>query len=240
MGLLDRLRTVPLMRVGVDAGHFRLQLQLPEEYAEEGRAAVLRRWEQVESYLVRNPSLKDAKGPVELDEDAPSLVRLMSEASMAVGVAPLDALPGALVDIIGRDLQLACREAVVTCEGVSFIIGADERTFVADSVPNSEGNAIGVRVSIQDPYAVFSSIGRIRRAVGVDKARAIAVVARQGALAEAVGVAISNALRKKTRLKKVLGVAKQVPEVVGGAVFVDHEIGLWGDIEIVTPAMDLS
>jgi ApbE superfamily uncharacterized protein (UPF0280 family) len=240
VGFLDRLRPVPLMRLGVDAGKFRIQLQLPEEHADEGRTAVLRRWEQVESYLLRNPEFKEAQGPVEPEEDAPSLVRAMEDASMAVGIPPIDALPGAFVDVVGRDLQLSCREATITCEGVSFVIGAGGRTFVADSVPTAEGNVIGIRVDSRDPYAVFSSIGRVRGSIDDGNARAIAVVSEQGALAEAVGVAISNALRKKTRLKKVLQVAQRIPEVLGGAVFVDHEIGVWGDIEIVTPPLDSS
>jgi ApbE superfamily uncharacterized protein (UPF0280 family) len=235
LGLLDRIRPAPLMRLGVEAGGYRLQLQLPEAMADEGRASVLRRWEQIESYLVRNPTFKDADGPVLTDEDAPPLIGLMEEASRAVGVAPLDAMSGALVEAVGRDIQLAAKEGTISCEGVSFIIGGGSRTFVVDSTADEEGRAIGLQIDYPDSFAVFTSVGRMRRPQPSGRARAVAVVATDGALAEAVGTAMGKALRRANLLKGVLEVAGRVPSVMGGIVLLDKHIGVWGGIEVVTP-----
>lgn len=235
MGLLDKIRPTPLMRVGVDAGELRVHLQVPEAVAGEARAAVLRRWEQAEAYLVRHRSFKEAVGPVPDDESAPALIRSMIAASLTVGVAPMACLPGAMVEAIAHDLELLCKEAVTGCEGVSYVMGLPTQIFPIDTAADEEGRSVGLRVVASNPYAIYSSVGRIRWPPFTGKARAIAVVAEEGALAEAVGAALGSALRKPDYLPRVLETASHVEGVRGGVILLDGTMGVWGDIEIVTP-----
>lgn len=236
MGLLDKIRPAPLMRVGVDAGELRVHLQVPEAVADQARAAVLRRWEQAEAYLVRHRSFKEAVGPVPDDESAPPLIRAMISAALTVGVAPMACLPGAIVEAVAHDLEPLCKEAVTACEGVSYVMGVPTQIFPIDNSADEDGRSVGVRVVTDDPYAIYSSVGRIRWPPFTGKARAIAVVASEGALAEAVGAALGSALRKPERLRRVLDTASRVEGVRGGVILLDGTMGVWGAIEIVTPS----
>ena len=238
MGLLDKIRPAPLTSLNVDAGDLLLNIQVPEDVLDQARASALQRFEQFQSYLTRNAWLKEATGPIEVGEDAPPMVSSIAEVTRTVDVAPMMVVPGALVEAVGRDLEVACREAVITCEGVSFIVGGRKRLFLVDSVPESGDSGLAIRVSTGEPYAYFSSSGRMRTVALMGAGRlSVAVVASGGALAEGVGTAICTAMRNPERLAQILGVAQKVEGVRGGMVLAHGRIGVWGGIEIVTPTV---
>jgi ApbE superfamily uncharacterized protein (UPF0280 family) len=236
VGILDKIRPAPLAGMSVEVGDLVLQLQIPETFLDQARAAALRRWEQVEAYLMRNPWFKDADGPLQIDMDAPPIINAMTEASRMVNVRPFATLAGALVEAVAGDLAVACREAVAGCEGVTYIVGgAKVRTHLIDP-SGGDGRGVAVKVRSETPYAVYSSAGRVRIIPVTGRARAIAVVGKDGALTESVGVAIGATMRKSSRVEGVLATARQIGGLRGGVVVTSRDIGVWGDIEIVTPA----
>lgn len=236
MGLRDRLRRTRLTSFKVDIGGLRLHVRARSDLSAEARISALRHWEQLESYVVRHSSFKTSFVPVPVREDAPPLVRAMGEASSAVGVGAMVTLSGALVEALAHDLAAFGRPVVVSTEGDTFVVGNVPGTFMVEPAPDPGLGGLAVRVRLPGPYAFYCSTGRVRIDPAIGRARAVAVLADHGAVADAVGSAMGSALHRPYDVDRALAVAKQTDGVRGAVVLVQERIGVWGDLEIVSPA----
>lgn len=236
MGLLDRIRPSRLDTFEVRAGGLRLMVMAPAELADQARTSALAHWEQIEAYVVVNPSFKNLKVPFPVHEGAPPVVRAMGEASEAAGVGPMVTLPGAIVEGVARDLGAVTKEVVVGCEGDTFVVSDRPRSYVVEKPDEPGSGGIAVRVRPQGAYAFFCSTGRIRIDPVIGHARVVAVLADHGAVADAVGSAMGSAMHRPHHVERALEVARKVPGVRGAVVLSQGRIGVWGDIEIVAPS----
>lgn len=234
MGLLDRIRSGPLVAFDVPVGNFRLHVQATVDLQDETRASALKHWEGVEVYLVRHSAFQTSYVPVPVSDDAPQVIRAMGEAAELTGVGPMVALPGALVEAVATDLALDTKEVIVSAEGDSFVIRDRPCTFVVEPREGPAGG-IAIRVTFQEPYAFYSSTGRLRVDPVIGHARAVAVLAERGALADAVGSAMGSAMHRPQDVERALEIARRTPGVRGALLLVEGRIGVWGELEIVTP-----
>lgn len=235
MGILDRIRHARLTTFEVRAGDLVLKVQAPEELADQAKASALRQWEQLEAYVVRNPSFRNSRIPFPVEEGAPPVVAAMGEAAQTARVGPMVTIPGALVEAVARDLAEVTREVVVTCEGDTFVVSGRQRSFVVEPGQDRQGG-IAIRVRPQGPYAFFCSAGRVRVDPVIGHARVVAVLADHGPIADAAGSAIGSAMLRPHHVERALEVARRVGGVRGAVVLSQGRIGVWGDIEIVAPA----
>lgn len=233
MGLLDRIRQARLVTFEVRAGDLTLKVQATDDLSDQARTSALGHWEQLEAYVVRNPSFRNSRVPIPLVEGAPPIVRAMGEASAAGGVGPIVTLPGALVEAVARDLIEVSREVVVASEGDTFVVSERPRSYVVE--PAHPEGGIAIRVRPQGPYAFFCSAGRVRVDPVIGNARVVAVLASHGAVADAVGSAMGSAMHRPHHVERALEVARTVEGVRGAVVLAQGRIGVWGDIEIVAP-----
>lgn len=233
MGLLDRISRTPLRSFELPVGDLTLRVQLTDDLQDETRAAALRYWEQIESYVVRNPGFKTSFVSLPVGQDAPHLVRVMSDASARMGVGPMVTLPGAFVEAVAGDLASMTKEVVVSTEGDTFIVGSRPRIFVVE--PAKGGAGIAVRVKSKKQYAFYSSAGRLRFNPAIGKARSVGVLAEHSALADAVGSAMGLSMHRPHDVERALEVSKETEGVYGAVIVAGGRIGVWGEIEIITP-----
>lgn len=236
MSILDRMRQSRLTTFKVEVGDVRLDIQAADDLTDEARAAALRHWEQLESYVVRHPDFRGAYVPMPVDDDAPPIVRAMAVASNIAQVGPMVTLPGALCEAVARDLTAFSKEVLVACEGDSFVIGGRGRTFLVEAAGRPGDSGIGVRVRSKGPFAFFSSLGRVRVDPAIGHARAVAVLADHGAVADATGSAMGSAMMRPSQIDRALSIARQMPGVRGAVILSQGRIGVWGQFELVTPS----
>lgn len=233
MGLLDRISRAPLNSFDLPIGDLTLRIQSADDLQDEARAAALKYWEQIESYVVRNPSFKTSFVSLPVGADAPPLVKVMADASARMGVGPMVTLPGAFVEMVAVELSSMTKEIAVSTEGDTYIIGGRPRSFVVE--PSKGGAGIAVRVKSRKRYAFYSSAGRLRVNPAIGKARSVGILAEHSALADAAGSAMGLSMHRPQDVERALDVSKKTDGVYGAVIVAGGRIGVWGEIEIITP-----
>lgn len=233
MGILDRVSRAPLISFDLPVGDLTLRIQSSDDIQDEARASAIKYSEQIDSYVARNPSFKTSFVSLPVGQDAPHLVKVMADASAHMGVGPMVTLPGALVEAVATDLSSMTKEVSVFAEGDTYSIGSRPRSFVVE--PSKGGAGIAVRVKSKTGYAFYSSAGRMRVNPSIGKARSVGVLAEHGALADAVGSAMGLSMRRPDDVERALDVSKGTTGVKGSVIVAGGRIGVWGEIEIITP-----
>lgn len=236
MKLTTSLKSDRSIAFKVDAGGIRFTVHAADNLRDEARISALKQFELLDAYGVSHPDFKTSFVPVAVEKDAPQIVRAIAEAAEATLVAPMVAMPGAVVEAVARDLSQLTKHVIVSAEGDTFIVGPKSRSFVVRRPSSQDEAGVAIRVSSEDHRAFFSSTGRERIDPHIGNAAAIAVVAERGALACAAASAMGYAMRSREDVDRALEVARRIEGVAGALALSDERIGVWGDIEFVAVA----
>jgi ApbE superfamily uncharacterized protein (UPF0280 family) len=138
-----------------------LHITAPEDFAEESRAAALGFWEQLQSYVLRDPDFQVSKRPLqEIADDAPEIVREMTDAASAAGVGPMFTFRGAVVDQVGRFLGDQLADVTVSCDG-DYFLKARKRMKLSVRRRGGEPITISIQPS-REGVGVSTTLGRGR------------------------------------------------------------------------------
>lgn len=191
------------------------------------------RWE-IEGFIRTHPYFRETLVPIDVPESAPEIVRRMSEAARTARVGPMAAVAGAIAEYVARGLSEVSGEVVVENGGDIYLIGTEERTVALWAGDRGvKGVGLKVRPGLQ-PVAVCTSSGRIGHSESFGSADAVTVLARNGALADAVATALANRVREPADVERAVEAARHVHGVLGVLVTVDGQIGAWGNVRLVS------
>jgi ApbE superfamily uncharacterized protein (UPF0280 family) len=234
-GILDRLRSDSLAFFDLQVGTLQLRVGAVENVRDEARIVALKHWEQLEAYVAGHSSFKTSFVPQPVGPGAPPVVRAMGDAAEAAGVGPMVTLPGAMVEAIARDLSSQVREIVVSTEGDTFSVHRRAQTFVVEPPMGAGRPGVGVRIQPGRPFAFYASTGRTRSNPGIGQARAVAVLAHHGAVADAAASAIGMAMLHPRHVGRGLTAARRLEGqgLRGVVILAESQIGVWGEMEIV-------
>jgi uncharacterized protein len=203
-----------------------LHISATTDFNEESRAAALSFWEQLQAYTLRNPLVRNSKRPIEVPDDAPTIVREMVYAARTAGVGPMYSFQGAVTDHVGRFLTRAARDVTVACGG-DYFIAAKKRQKLTVFRGLTGGSLALVVPPSAEGLGISTSAGRGR--VPID---GLVVVARSCMLAEAAAAGVEAILPKEHGFRSALAYLKKVPGVMGGVVIAGDAIGLAGGVEL--------
>jgi ApbE superfamily uncharacterized protein (UPF0280 family) len=210
-----------------------LRIAGPEDLYEQARAVGMSFWEQIQSYAVRNKAFATSKGPLELPEDSPILVREMAVLAASAGVGPMFTFQGALTDFVGRTLGGGQHELTVVCGGDHFL-HVRHRSRISVRPPDGVRPAIGVVVSPElGPQGLYSSVGAGPGAVGyLGPGDGIAVLATSCILADAAAAAAAAMLRRRDSLREALAYLQRIRGVHGAVLVRGEHLGVAGALEL--------
>jgi ApbE superfamily uncharacterized protein (UPF0280 family) len=159
----------------------------------------------------------------------------MGAAAEAAGVGPMLTLPGAMVEMVARDLGRRVRNVTVSTEGDTFTTLRRAQTFVVEPAMVAGRPGIAVRVAAGRPFAFYASTGRSRIKPGIGHARVVAILAEHGAVADAAASAIGLAMHLPTHVDRALQAARRLVDcgLRGVVILAGSQIGVWGEMEIV-------
>jgi hypothetical protein len=197
-----------------------------------GFVAAVRR--DLETYIAAHPRFAESFVPIEVEADAPEIVRAMALAASLAGVGPMAAVAGAVAERVAHGLAAHSAEVIVENGGDLYIIGSTPRQvlLLAGDSPLSGKVALAVGVD-RLPLAVCTSSGKVGHSVSLGIAHAVTVLAADGALADAVATAAGNLVRGPEDIEKALERALGVPGVRGAVAIVGEKIGALGDVTLV-------
>jgi ApbE superfamily uncharacterized protein (UPF0280 family) len=188
----------------------------------------------IEGYIAHNRRFVESFVPFAVDADAPAIVREMADAASHAGVGPMAAVAGAVAEHVARGLAALSDEVVVENGGDIFMVGDVERTIALHAGPSPLSERIGIVVPADVmPAAVCTSSATVGPSVSLGSADAACVVARSGALADAVASALGNRVHSPEDVGRAIDAVRGIDGVLGLVIIMGETLGAWGAARLV-------
>ncbi len=200
-----------------------------EEAIEEAEREVLRQRQEIKDYIERNPLFMLSFEPVEVEEDAPEIVRQMAHAGKLAGVGPFASVAGAIAEFAARAaLRAGARHVVAENGGDIFLHSYREVVIGLYAGDSPLSNKLGFRIKPEDmPLGVCTSSGTVGHSISFGNADAVTVFASSAVIADAFATAIANLVKSEEDIQKAVEFGKKAP-VMGGVVVYGETLGVFG------------
>ena len=200
--------------------------KLAKELVKEYRA-------EVEDYIKLHPEFKTSLKPLELDQDAPAIIKDMAEAAKLTGVGPMAAVAGAIAEFTGKKLLSFTKQIIIENGGDIFIKSDKDRTVAIYAGDSPLTNKIFIKVKPQDtPLGICTSSGTCGHSLSLGKADACVIISKSASLADAAATAACNRVKEKEDIKSTLKWALSVDGIRGALIIYKKDFGVLGDIEL--------
>ncbi len=192
----------------------------------------------LKNHILLDPAFAPSLAPVDVPDHAPDLVRRMARAARLCDVGPMAAVAGAVAQAVADRFRPQSPDILVENGGDIFMHSTVERTVALLARP-VEGARLGIHIAAgRFPLSVCTSSGRVGHSVSFGQADMVAVLARDGALADAAATALANLLHREADMAPMLAQAKRLAKrgVIGVFAQIGEAIGAFGDLELVALA----
>ena len=201
----------------------------------KARESVLNYREDILSYIRKNEDFLASLEPVNVESDAPRIVKAMADAGKKASVGPMAAVAGAIAEFVGRDLLAYTDEVIVENGGDIFIKTKVKRilgVYAGDNSPFSGKLALEISPP-EEGLGVCTSSGTVSHSLSFGRADAALIISKDTALADAVATATGNIVKNKDCIEKGIDFAKSIDGVIGALVIVEDKLGSWGKIKLI-------
>lgn len=194
-------------------------------------------------YVKKNPQILYALEPIEIEPDAPQIIRKMTYASKMANVGPMASVGGAIADFgLEALLRLGSNIAIVEDGGE---ISASTIEDIPISIITSErklSGKIGLLITKSDsPIGIATSTGKTERTISFGEADSVTVVAENAAIADAAATSICNAITGLDAARSILkGLerAKNIRGIKGAIIIRNSQVGLVGKLPKIIKIKD--
>jgi len=194
---------------------------------------VLKYRHQLESYIERYPAFLTSLEPLPATEDAPHIVRQMSEAAQTVGVGPMASVAGAIAEFVGNELAPFSPEIIVENGGDIYLKSSGKRIVGIYAGNSPLSGKIRLEIGGEEtPLGICTSSGTVGHSLSYGKADAVIVLSKSASLADAAATAIGNLINQSADINSGIELAKDIKGISGVVIIKDDNIGLWGKVKI--------
>ena len=187
----------------------------------------------LESYIKSHPIFLTTLKPFEVEQDAPSIVKEMADATREVGVGPMAAVAGAIAERVGKELLPYSDEVIVENGGDIFLKTSKERFIGVYAGKSKFTKKITFSIRPDEtPLGVCTSSGTVGHSLSFGYADAVIVFSPSTSLADAAATAIGNMVRIAEDIPEALEFAQSVNGLRGVAIIKGDNMGLWGQIRL--------
>ncbi len=187
-------------------------------------------------YIAKNPLFQTSLEPIEVEEDAPEIVKEMCRAAKLANVGPFASVAGAIAEYVGKAcIRAGAKNVIVENGGDIYMYGNREFTVKIYAGEDKKIN-LGFRVKPKEmPVGICTSSGKIGHSISFGRSDATVVVADSSILADAAATSIANEVKGKESIEDALNKAKKINGIRGVLIIVDDVIAAYGNLpEIVT------
>ena len=220
-----------------------LNIKVDVDVGDELIREVLFRRKQLEHYIQKNPYFYSSYEPVEVDKNAPEIVKKMAEAGMLCSVGPMAAVAGAISELcVRRGIELGSKKILVENGGdICCYISennddADNEFIIKIFSGNSKiSNKIGFQVKPRGILGICTSSASVGHSISFGESDAVTVFAKNTFVADAAATSIGNEVKGEIAesVEKGIEFAKKLP-VDGVMIIRGDYIGTYGELpEIV-------
>jgi hypothetical protein len=197
----------------------------------EKEAAKLRG--EIEAYIKAAPLFLTSLEPIEVNINAPEIIRRMAAAAKLAGVGPMAAVAGAISELTGYGLLKYSDEVIVENGGDIFMSTKTTRKIgiYAGNSPLSDKLALEIDPS-GSPLGICTSSGTVGHSLSFGKADAAVIISKDTFLADAAATALGNRVKTADDIENALQFAASVEGVTGAVVIIGDKLGAWGDVKL--------
>lgn len=189
----------------------------------------------LEDYIRRDLTFLYALNPVKVKPDMPTIVKLATEAAEKAEVGPMAAIPGALAELVARDIKPYSRlTAMVENGGEIFAYSKKPLNIGVYAGFSPVSGRFGFRLEAEDfPIGIATSSATVSHALSFGEADAVVVFSDSSALADAAATAICNSVRGEdveASVQRGLEKAEDIEGLRGILIVRNNYVGVVGKL----------
>jgi uncharacterized protein len=216
----------------LDFGQTHLKITADISCKEAALNELMSNYNLLVAYINKNPLFKTSYDPLNVNEDSPRIVKLMSESSKICNVGPMAAVAGAFSELIGQRIVTEGAYDVLVENGGDIYLNLKHSILVGiHSGPSPLSDKIGFKVKPKDtPCGICTSSATVGPSINLGKADSITVVAETAVLADAAATAVGNVVHNPKDIELGLSKGKEFAGVRGVVIIIGENIGVCGNI----------
>jgi len=190
------------------------------------------RWD-IENYIDRDPRFLVALKPIEVEIDAPLIIKKMATAAKSAGVGPMATVAGAVAESVGQELVKNGYKDVIIENGGDIFIKTTKSRFIGIYAGRSKlWNKLKIKIKPKDsPLGICTSSGTIGHSLSFGVADCVVILSKDAILADAVATACANRVHSKGDLQGALDFARAIKGVTGVVVILKNNLISWGNVQ---------
>jgi ApbE superfamily uncharacterized protein (UPF0280 family) len=187
------------------------------------------------AYIERHPEFRTSLVPIDVEVNAPPVVRDMADAAEAAGVGPMAAVAGAIAHAVGSSLADRFPDVVVENGGDIFLASRVSRTIgVYAGTSSGLSDRLAIRLGADRfPLGVCTSAGMVGPSLSFGSADAVTILSKRASLADAAATAVGNRVKSLADVGSAVKFGASIPGVEAVLVVKGDKLGVWGNIELV-------
>jgi len=190
---------------------------------------------ELKQYINIHNQFLHALKPIEIYRDSPQIVYKMAIAAKSLGVGPMAAVAGTIAHMLAEKFAPKSPNLLVENGGDIFICSTRDRTVGLLADPGQKIK-LGVQIPAENcPCSLCASSSTIGHSLSLGQGDLVAVMAKDGSIADAAATSLANMLFGKKGLERMLTRAKKLKDLGIWGVFAQQgkNIGAWGDLELI-------
>jgi len=200
---------------------------------------VLKYRDTLERYIERHPTFLTSLEPFPVEEDAPYIVKAMSESAAKVGVGPMASVAGAIAESVGNELLSFSPEIIVENGGDIYLKSSKKRLIGIYAGKSPLSGKIGLEINkVDTPLGICTSSGTVGHSLSYGKADAVIVLSNSAAMADAAATAIGNLINQPADIPDGIEFAKGIEGLEGVIIIQGSDMGLWGKVKVCQMSME--
>ena len=188
---------------------------------------------KLEGYIEQHPTFLTSLKPFSVDENAPRIIKAMSESAARVGIGPMASVAGAIAEFVGNELLAYSPQIIVENGGDIYLKSSDKRIVGVYAGKSPLTGKIGLEIDGEDtPLGICTSSGTVGHSLSYGKADAVIVLSKSATLADAAATAIGNLITQPSDIPRGIEFAEGIEGLKGVIIIKDDKVGLWGEVKI--------
>ncbi|MEA3254922.1 MAG: UPF0280 family protein [Candidatus Altiarchaeota archaeon] len=207
-----------------------LRVMGDKDLREDAKEELVTHYNLLENYIRRNPLFLTTYEPLPVEEDAPSIVRIMADAASKTGVGPMASVAGAFSELIGIFLlKNNLKEVLVENGGDIYLKTTTPRVVGVYAGTSEFSGTIGFKINPgETPLGVCTSSGSVGHSISLGDSDSVTVISKSGSLSDAAATAIGNHVKGGEGIKKGIKKAGDIKGIQGVLIIKEGVMASWG------------
>jgi hypothetical protein len=195
---------------------------------------------QLERYIQKNPFFYSSYEPVEVEKNAPGIVKEMAEAGKLCDVGPMAAVAGAIAEFsVRKGIELGAKKIIIENGGdiccymdLENDENENDEFIIKIFSGNSKiSNKIGFKLKPEGILGICTSSASVGHSISFGESDSVTVISKNTLVADAAATAIGNAVKGEVveSVQKGIEFAKKLP-IDGVMIIREGHIGTYGKL----------